>query len=300
MNNQILLPTGISIGHASNTITGVTVILAPEGAVAGVDVRGCAPGTRETDVLHNEKAMEKINAIVLTGGSAYGLESACGVMKFLREREKGYKMGTRVVPIVSAAVIYDLNNEDYNFPDIAMGYEACLQAKNTDINFGKVGVGTGATVGKIRGLEHADEGGIGGSTVCLNGLFVTAVVACNASGDVYDHNTNKIIAGAHDNSGGFLDTRSTILSGNFSRLMYGTNTTIGAVITNAKLSKVQANKLATISQNGLAQSIKPVHTDYDGDTIFALASGEVECDFNMLSIMAVEAVSRAITASVIL
>lgn len=295
---KILLPGGIEVGHASNSVTGCTAIICKGGAVAGVDVRGGAPGTRETDLLRSDKAMEKINAVVLTGGSAYGLESACGVMHYLRDKGEGFAIGDKVVPIVSSAVLYDLNGPDYNYPDMAMGKLAAQNAIHENVEFGKVGAGTGATVGKIRGPEFCSEGGIGAATVGTEKLFVTAIVAVNALGDVVDHRTGKIIAGAHDNSGEFLDTVGCVLSGNFGRLLYG-NTTIGCVMTNAKLTKVQANKLAAISHNGLAASIKPVHTDHDGDTLFALSKGEAECEFSMLEVMAVEAVSRAVTSAVL-
>lgn len=295
---KILLPEGIHIGHADNSVTGCTAILADGGAVAGVDVRGGAPGTRETDLLHNEKAMEKINAVVLSGGSAYGLESACGVMHYLREKGEGFAIGDKVVPIVCSAVLYDLNGPDYNFPDIAMGKLAAANATSQNIVFGKVGAGTGATVGKIRGPEFASLGGIGAATVGTPDLFVTAVVAVNALGDVVDHKSGKIVAGAHDNKGEFLDTVGCILSGNFARLLYG-NTTIGCLLTNAELNKVQANKLASAAHNGLAQSIKPVHTDHDGDTLFALSKGAAKCEFSMLCVMATEAVSRAVTSAVL-
>lgn len=293
---DILLPDGITIGHADNSVTGCTAILCKGGAVAGADVRGGAPGTRETDLLRNEKAMEKINAVVLTGGSAYGLESACGVMRYLREHGEGFAVGDKLVPIVPAAVLYDLNGPDYNYPDSAMGMAAAQNAQAKNIPFGKVGAGTGATVGKIRGLAYASQGGIGAYTVGTPDLFVTAVIAVNALGDVADYHTGKIVAGAHDNAGGFLDTVGCVLSGNFARLLYG-NTTIGCVITNAGLTKVQANKLASIAHNGLALSIRPVHTDHDGDTLFALSKGDAKCEFSMLEVMAVEAVACAVVSA---
>ncbi len=295
---KILLPQGVAVGHADNSVTGCTAIVCEKGAVAGVDVRGGAPGTRETDLLHTDKAMQKIHAVVLSGGSAYGLEAACGVMHALREKGAGFAMGEKVVPIVCSAVLYDLNGPDYNYPDIAMGRAAEKNASAENVPFGKIGAGTGATVGKIRGLEYASDGGIGAATVGTPDLFVTAIVAVNALGDVVDHRTGKIIAGAHDNAGGFLDTVGCVLSGNFARLLYG-NTTIGCILTNAKLDKVQANKLAAIGHNGLAQSIKPVHTDHDGDTLFALSAGEAQCEFTMLEVMAVEAVSQAVTGAVL-
>ncbi len=295
---KILLPEGVTVGHAGNSVTGCTAIICERGAVAGADVRGGAPGTRETDLLKNDKAMEKINAVVLSGGSAYGLEASCGVMHELRERGAGFAIGDKVVPIVCSAVLYDLNSPDYNYPDIAMGRMAAQNAKAENVPFGKVGAGTGATVGKIRGPQFADRGGIGAATVGTEQLFVTAIVAVNALGDVTDHRTGKIIAGARDNAGGFLDTVGCVLSGNFTRLMYG-NTTVGCILTNAKLTKVQANKLASIGHNGYALSIRPVHTDHDGDALFALSSGEAQCEFSMLEVMATEAVSRAITSAVL-
>ena len=292
----IELPEGVTIGHASNSVTGCTAILC-SGAVAGVDVRGGAPGTRETDLLHNEKAMNRIDAIVLSGGSAYGLEAACGVMAHLREQGKGFTVGEKVVPIVCSAVLFDLNGPDYNYPDSAMGKLAAESASAQKIPFGKVGAGTGATVGKIRGLDFADEGGIGSATVRAGEAFVTAVVAVNALGDVTDPATNKIVAGAHANDGTFLDTAGCIISGNFPRLLYG-NTTIGCIITNAALDKVQANNLASVAHNGLARTIRPVHTQHDGDTLFCISKGSVQADQSMLGVMAEEAVARAVISAV--
>ncbi len=295
---MITIPKGVRIGHAHNEHTGVTVILCEDGCVCGVDCRGGAPGTRETDLLHNEKMMNIVNAVVLSGGSAYGLESACGVMRYLQQHNKGYAMGSKVVPIVPAAVIYDLNGEGYDYPDIEMGKKACENATDKP-EFGNVGVGRGATVGKIRGLRNCDKGGIGAATVVINGVTVTAVVAVNAFGDVIDHETGKILAGAHDRSGAFLDTEKTILDGKLLRLFLGTNTTIGCIITDAKLDKVHANKLASIGHNGYARSIRPVHTDYDGDTLFAIATGKKRVlNFAMLGVGAVKAVSLAIENAV--
>lgn len=295
---KILLPSGITVGHADNGNTGCTAVLCGGGAVAGADVRGGAPGTRETDLLHNEKAMQNINAVVLSGGSAYGLEASCGVMNFLRDMGEGFSIGNKIVPIVCSAVLYDLSGDGYDYPDSEMGKKAAANARANGVPFGQVGAGTGATVGKIRGAQFCSAGGIGAATVGTPDLFVTAIVAVNALGDVVDHQSGKIIAGARDNAGGFLDTVGCILSGNFTRLMYG-NTTIGCVLTNAALTKVQANKLASISHNGLAQSIKPVHTEHDGDTLFAISKGEAKCEFSMLEVMAVEAVSRAVTSAVL-
>ena len=290
------LPEGVKIGNADNGVTGVTVLLCDKGYVCGCDVRGGAPGTRETDLLKSEKAMERVDAVVLSGGSAYGLESACGVMDFLREKGMGYKMGDKVVPIVPAAVIYDLNGAGYVFPDKAMGRLACENAVS-ELKSGRFGAGTGATVGKIRGVENADKSGLGAATVKVMGITVTAVIVVNAFGDVYED--GKIIAGARDRKGGFLDVAGTVLGGNLMRLVMGTNTTIGCIVTDAKLSKLEANKLAKLGHNGLARSINPVHTDYDGDTLFALCTGKKKVlNFAMLGVAAVEAVSRAIVAAV--
>lgn len=294
----VKIPKGIKVGHAQNEFTGVTVILCEDGCVGGVDCRGGAPGTRETDLLHNEKMMNQVNAVVLSGGSAYGLESACGVMKYLREKNKGFKTGDKIVPIVPAAVIYDLMGEGYNYPDSAMGYEACKNATDKP-EFGCVGAGKGATVGKIRGPKNCDKGGIGAATVVINGVTITAIVVVNAFGDVIDSETGNILAGAHDRSGKFLDTEKTILDGKLLRLLLGTNTTIGCILTDAKLDKVQVNKLASIGHNGYARSIRPVHTDYDGDTLFAVATGKKRVlNFAMLSVGAVKAVSLAIENAV--
>jgi len=318
---QFELPKGITVGHAHNEHTGVTVILSKDGCVCGVEVRGGAPGTRETELLNPVKMMQQVQAVALCGGSAYGLDATGGVMDFLRERKQGYtvKAFDKIVPIVPAAVIFDLVGEGYHYPDKQMGRTACENACAVPA-FGAVGVGRGATVGKIRGIKHASKGGAGAATVCVMGVNVTAVVAVNAFGDVYDHTTGRIIAGARDSAGGFLDTNRTILNGQIMRLLFGTkgknkkdknapeetadnfegaNTTIGCIITDAKLDKVQANKLASIGHNGFAQSIKPVHTDYDGDTLFCMATGKKRVvNFAFLQVAAVEAVSKAVTAAV--
>lgn len=292
------IPKGIKIGHASNEFTGVTVIVCEDGCVGGVDVRGGAPGTHETDLLHNEKAMQKINAIALCGGSAYGLYAISGIMDYLRKKNVGYKVESKVVPIVSGAVIFDLNDKEYHYPDFDMGYKACENAIEENIISGKVGAGTGAMVGKVRGIKNADKGGLGIGTVKVQGITLTAVIVVNALGDIYNHK-GEIIAGAKDNKGKFLNTEKTILDGDFMRLVMGTNTTIGCLITDAKLTKVEANKLATISHNGLSQSIKPVHTDYDGDTMFCLATGKKKAlNFMLLEVGAVEAVRLAIEDAV--
>lgn len=294
---MIRLPDGIFVGHAQNDRTGVTVILAPDGAVGGVDVRGGAPGTRETALLAPEKTVERINAVVLTGGSAYGLESCCGVMHYLREQGKGFAMGDKIVPCVCGAVIYDLSGDGYVYPDMKMGYAACENAMLAPPIWGSVGCGKGATVGKVLGPQFADKGGIGAYTVSIGEAFVTAIVAVNACGDVYKD--NEIIAGTHAPNGGYLNMRKTLLSGAFPAIGSGQNTTIGCILTNTKLTKLQTNKLAAAAHNGLARVISPVHTDFDGDTLFALSAGTATVDLNVLCVAAVEAVEQAVIAAVV-
>ena len=295
---KITIPSGFKIGHFNDDYTGTTVILS-KGAVAGCDCRGGAPGTRETDLLRPEKAMQKINAVVLTGGSAYGLASTVGVMDWCRKNGIGYKVNGKIVPIVCGAVIYDLNQHDYHLPSAEFGFKACENASKS-LDFGNIGVGKGATVGKIRGLKHASKGGVGAATVKVAGITVTAVVAVNALGDVVDEN-GKIIAGAKANDGSFLDTEKALADGEFLRLLLGTNTTIGCILTNAKIDKVEANKLASISHEGLARSIRPVHTDYDGDTMFCMSCGKKPvANFAVLESAVVKATVQAIINAVTL
>lgn len=290
---KIIIPKGIKIGHAQDDYTGVTVFLAKKGCAAGVDVRGNAPGTRETDLLHSEKAMQKINAVVLSGGSAYGLAASCGVMEYCREHNIGYRMPGKIVPIVSGAVIYDLNSAEYHYPSIDAGYKACLNA-TCNPEFGQVGAGKGATVGKIRGVRNSSKSGIGAYTVKCAGITVTAVICCNAFGDVVD-GENRIIAGAKAKDGSFIDTNDCLLNGKVGKILLGNNTTIGCILTNANLSKLQANKIASVAHNGLARSIRPVHTDYDGDTLFCMATGKVPVlNFAMLQTAAVYATENAV------
>lgn len=287
------IPKGIKIGHAQNEFTGVTAILCEDGCVAGVDVRGGAPGTHETDLLSNEKAMQKIHGVALCGGSAYGLGAVAGIMQYLKEKNVGFEIQDKVVPIVSGAVIYDLNDAEYRYPDFNMGYEAAVNAAEDNIQTGNIGAGTGARVGKVRGVKHSQKSGLGISSVKIGGITVTAVAVVNALGDIYDG--ENIIAGALDNKGKFLDTEKTILEGDYLRLIMGTNTTIACILTDAKLNKIQANKIASIAHNGLARAIRPVHTDYDGDTVFCMATGKKRVlNFMLLQVGAVKAMERAI------
>lgn len=293
---KIVIPRGFLIGHAQDDYTGVTVVLAKGGAVAGADVRGGGPGTRETDILRVEKAAEKIHAIVLSGGSAYGLAASTGVMEYLREKNVGFAVGKKIVPLVSQAVIYDLNDKEYHYPDQKMGYAACENASGTPV-FGQVGAGKGATVGKLRGIKHACKSGIGAYTVKTCGVTVTAIVVVNALGDVVDEKGN-ILAGTKGKEG-FIDTEKTLVSGDLGKLLFGTNTTIGCILTNAKLDKRGANKIASVAHNGLARSIRPVHTDYDGDTLFCLSTDKIPVlNFAMLQSAAVLAVENAVRNAV--
>lgn len=294
---KVVIPKGFRIGHYADDFTGVSVILSKRGAVGGCDCRGGAPGTRETDLLRPEKMMQKVNAVVLSGGSAYGLEASCGVMRYLNEQGIGFKTQGKIVPIVCGAVIYDLNQKEYHFPTAEYGVKACENATSTP-DFGNTGVGKGATVGKIRGIKNSCKSGVGAATVKTMGTTVTAIVAVNAMGDVVDGNGN-IIAGAKGKNGEFIDTESVLANGDVKKLVLGTNTTIGCILTDADIDKVQANKLASISHNGLARAIRPVHTDYDGDTMFCLASGHKPVlNFAMLQSAAVQATEQAIRNAV--
>lgn len=301
MEQKFVLPQGIKIGHANDEYTGVTCILA-ENAVGGVSVRGGAPGTRETDMLRADKSQGFVNAVVLSGGSAYGLEASCGVSDYLREQNVGFKVGDKVVPLVAQAILFDLNTPgEYHYPDKKMGYEAAKNAKADGIQFGAVGAGKGATVGKILGLTASSRGGIGGATLFFGDVFVSAVIAVNALGDVYDRKTGKIIAGARTPDGKFLNTVECLTNGFFAARLAAqahANTTIGCVMTNARLDKADANRLASVSHDGLALSIRPVHTDADGDTLFALSSGDKQLDKNILFALAVEAVASAVENAV--
>ncbi|NLJ40662.1 MAG: P1 family peptidase [Clostridiales bacterium] len=307
-NGQITDISGIEVGHAQNREggTGCTVVLCRQGATAGVDVRGSAPGTRETDLMRPGNLVDKAYAILLAGGSAFGLAAADGVMRYLEENAIGFDTGVARVPIVGGAVLFDLAYKDTKArPDGAMGYDACKNAASGDIMQGSIGAGTGATVGKIFGMVSASKGGIGTASIKLSGgLVVGAIVAVNAFGDILDYKSGKIIAGARNpKKGDFIDTVNTILSAepmgiSSTGANFSGNTTIGVVATNAKLTKEQVNKLASISHDGLALAIRPVHTMADGDTMFALSGGELEGDFMAIGCAAVEVTARAIVNAV--
>jgi L-aminopeptidase/D-esterase-like protein len=269
---------GLRVGHFTETRrpTGCTVILAPDGAVAGVDVRGAAPGTRETELLAPTNAIEKIHALMLGGGSAFGLDAAGGVMRWLEERGIGVQVGPARVPIVPAAILFDLWIGDASIrPDAASGYAACEAASTDPVAEGNVGAGTGASVGKLFGIQRAMRGGLGSASVTVGGITVAALVAVNAIGDVIDPSTGDPIAGARSEDGQRLQgTMRSMLRGELAAsLQPGSATTLGVVATDAVLTKAQATKMAQMAHDGFARSINPVHTMTDGDTIFALATG---------------------------
>ena len=281
---------GIQVGHAQDfkAATGCTVVLCEEGAVAGVDVRGGSPGTRETDALNPGSACKTIHAVLLAGGSAFGLDAAAGVMEYLEERKAGRDVRVTKVPIVCGAILFDLMCGDYRIrPDREMGYEACRNAGG-ELREGSVGAGTGATVGKISGHEYAMKGGLGACCLKTGGLLVGAVMAVNCVGDVYDAKANRLIAGVLRQDKRSVGSTEEIMIRNFrdNTDFFSGNTVIGVVATNAKLDKAQANKLASMSQNGIARAIRPAHTIYDGDTIFAMATGRVEASLNETGILA--------------
>ncbi|RKU09890.1 peptidase S58 [Candidatus Poribacteria bacterium] len=312
-NGTITAINGIKVGHATNekARTGCTVILCESGAVAGVDVRGSAPGTRETDAIRPGGLVEKVHAVLLTGGSAFGLDAAGGVMQFLEERGVGFPAGPVRVPIVPSAVIFDLGVGDPQVrPDREMGYRACVNSTNDQVPMGQIGAGTGATVGKGPGLQPSN-GGVGSACHALkSGLIVGAIVVVNAVGNIVDPETGKIVAGAkHPETGEFVDivkrlSQQVALNPDFiggERDPFqpvNTNTTIGVVGTNAALSPTEITKVAQIAHNGLARTIRPVHTMSDGDTIFALSIGTQDTPVNIVGVIAAEVMAEAVCRAV--
>jgi L-aminopeptidase/D-esterase-like protein len=297
---------GIEVGHHSDSRrpTGCTVVMARAGAVAGVDVRGAAPGTRETDLLAPGNLVDKVHAVLLAGGSAWGLDAATGAVRWLEEQGVGLDVGVGRLPLVPAAVLFDLHVGDMKIrPDAAAGYAACAAASRQAPEEGNVGAGSGAVVGKMFGMQHAMKGGLGTASVTVAGVTVGALIACNAVGDVVDPATGLPLAGARTADGQALrDTRRALLAGAPPHpLLAGSNTTIGVIATDARLSKVQAQRLAVAGHDGLARAINPVHTMSDGDTLFTLATGVREQHPGMLVLatMAAEAVARATVRAVL-
>jgi L-aminopeptidase/D-esterase-like protein len=305
---------GIEVGHAQNeeALTGCTVILCRKGAVAGVDVRGGAPGTRETDLLNPINLVEKIHAIVLAGGSAYGLDAASGVMHYLEEKKIGFNTGAARVPIVPSAILYDLSIGRADIrPDSAMGALAAASAVSAPPAEGNVGAGTGASVGKMFGTTLAMKSGLGTASLDIGGgVVVGAIVAVNAFGDVIDPKTGEIIAGLRSGKVGplrigkkdaFADTLAmmkTPVGRGILGLASRGNTVIGAVATNAKLTKAQATKVAQMAHDGFARTIRPAHTMLDGDVIFALSTGTKKADVSIIGAFAAEVMAQAVLRAV--
>ena len=295
---------GLQVGHftLSERLTGCSVVLAPEGAVGAVDVRGAAPGTRETDLLDPANLVDKVHAVLLSGGSAFGLDAATGVVRWLDENGIGFETGHGRVPIVPAAVLFDLpvvrpGDDPQARPGAEAGYAACQAASTAQPEAGNVGAGAGACVGKLFGLDRCMKGGIGNASVRVGPWVVGALVACNAVGDVVDPASGRVLAGARTADGtGLLDTQRALLAGERGkRPLPGTNTTIGVVATNATLNKAQAKRLAMSAHDGLARSIRPAHTTLDGDTLFAMATGTEDSppDLLLLTVMAAQATALA-------
>lgn len=298
---------GLWVGHdtLSARPTGCTVILAPEGVVAGVDVRGAAPGTRETDLLNPVNTVDRIHGLVLAGGSAFGLAAATGVVDWLAARGLGWPAGPTRVPIVPAAILFDLAMGDHTvYPDAESGRRACESARTGRPEEGSVGAGAGASLGKLFGMAHAMKGGIGTASLRVGGVTVAALVAVNAIGDVIDPSCGQVVAGARTSNGeGFRDTTASLLRGDeTARVQRGTATTIGCVATDAVLDKVGCTRLATSAHDGLAHSISPVHTAFDGDAMFALATGRQRTPISpvALAAAAAEVTARAVLRAVIM
>ena len=295
---------GFALGHASDfeNLTGCSVILCPPGTVGSVDLRGSATGTRQMDALLGFHLVEEVHGVLVSGGSAFGLDAAGGVMEFLEEQGRGFDVAVTRVPIVPTAVIYDLSVGNHRVrPDRNMGYAACLAARPEFQGDGSIGAGTGASVGKLLGIRQATKGGLG--STCLEGpkgLLVAALAVVNAFGDVVDPDTGEIMAGARTapDSRAFADAAALIRRGKVRQHFREPNTTIGVVVTNARLNREQAQKVAQMGQNALARTIRPVHTLFDGDIVFVLAHPEVTTDLHLLGLLAQAALEGAILTAV--
>jgi L-aminopeptidase/D-esterase-like protein len=304
MNNSITDVSGIKVGHAQdkNAGTGCTVIIIEKGAVAGVDVRGAAPGARETDLLDPSNTVQKVHAIYLSGGSAFGLNGAAGVMEFLEKKGIGFPAGPVKVPIVPGAVIFDLDVGKSSIrPDKIMGYQACVNASANLRDEGCVGAGTGATVGKYFGISRCMKGGLGTASIKENELVVGALVVVNAFGDIVNPTNGKILAGALDEEKKQFANRNQLLHSQLptENNPFLRNTTLGVVATNAKMSKAEARRLSMSAHDGFAKSIFPSHTLYDGDIIFSLATGEITTDLNRLNMLSSHVISLAIQRAIL-
>lgn len=290
----------IQVGQHQDLIngTGCTVILCKKGACAGVDVRGGGPATRETDLLNPKNMIQKIHGVILSGGSAFGLDAASGVMKYLEEKQCGFNVGKYYIPIVCGASLFDLNvGNGHVRPNLEMGYQACLNSENNNYLDGNYGAGTGASVGKLLGFEHAMKSGQGMYGVDIDGIKICSLVAVNACGNIKDLFSNDYLAGVLVNDK-IIDPLE-IFDSNFKNHISNTNTTIACIVTNAKLDKSQCNKIASIAHNAYARTIFPVHTMSDGDTIFVLSTNEIEAAVDMIGVMAVHTLENAINKAVI-
>ncbi len=300
-NHTLTAVDGIKVGHVtlSERPTGCTVVLAEAGAIGGVDVRGAAPGTRETDLLSPVNSVEKVHAIVLAGGSAFGLDAASGVVRWLEEHQIGFDVGVARVPIVPAAILFDLRVGDPRIrPTADCGYRAAGAASAQPVQEGNVGAGAGATVGHARGSEHAMKSGVGSAAIATaDGLVVAALAAVNPYGDVIDPATGQVIAGVRGDDGHSLADVRTLMRGGIVQGRPGENTTLVVVATNARLTKTQTSKVAQMAHDGIARAIWPVHTPVDGDTAFALATGTLTQPADLLR---VGALAADVTADAIL
>lgn len=300
MNNDITAVEGIKVGHAENqdTGTGCSVILAEGNFTIGAEVRGGAPGSREIALIDSRAAVDQANAVFLSGGSAYGLDAAGGVMKYLKEKNIGFETGGGVVPIVPAAVVYDLEYKTNHFPDQKMAYQACLQANSSKQKNKSIGAATGTTCGKISGINYASKTLLGHASIKIGNLIIGALAVVNAFGDIKNPDNGQIIAGAKNKNGDFLNTEKVILEKpkiNLGFLRH--NTTLIVITTNAILNKSEANRVSMMAHSALSRTIYPVHTLLDGDTIFTLASNKFKADTNQIGIAAAEVVKRAIIST---
>jgi len=305
MFNAITVVEGIRVGHASDFegLTGCTVILCEDGATGGIDIRGSAAGTRQTDSLQSQHLLEEVYAVLLSGGSAFGLDAAGGVMEYLEEKGKGFPTSATKVPIVPTAIIYDLSFGSHKIrPNKEMGYNACKAAISGKVEEGSIGVGTGAAVGKLFGIERAMKGGFGTASKKLsNGLIVGAAVAVNAFGDVVNNENREIIAGARDSEDGhtLINSFEHMKKGITGKEEFFQNTTLGVVATNAVLTKMQAIKVAQMAQTGFAKTISPIHLSSDGDLVIALSTRKLKADINVVGLLAEEAIIEAVKRAVI-
>lgn len=296
---------GFRIGNAQDVkaATGCTAVICEKGASSGVDVRGGSPATRETDLLNPVNMIQKIHAVMLSGGSSFGLDASSGAMQYLEENGVGFDVKVTKVPIVCAASLFDLTIGDYKVrPDKKMGYEACKNSeKKGKVSNGNVGAGCGATVGKILGEKYCMKGGLGTFAVQVGKLKVGAIVAVNCLGDIINSEKGKIIAGClNDTMDGFRNTEKVMLDRyDDKKNLFNGNTTIGVVITNGYITKDEANKIASMAHNGYARAIRPAHSMFDGDTIFVMGGGDVKCDASTVGFLSAEVIEKAIIRGII-